>query len=487
MKYTSRRNSREPKNLGVYEKKPRFSGGREVLLLKKEHIALRNRFIEHHRLTSPSLEVIPTRLWNNVGLFMMFLTKSKRALDGPDLLLLPGQFGLWLKNRNHFKHRQVHHRVLDAKKFIHYVLRDQAGRLPVPVPSQAGHVDRRAQADEPFTIGKPDGPREDGHYKIVLRYHSFLPDSDLARAQFELLYKAITDYLRERYQTRRRWTTYTGVENDLKVFLAYCAENHLWMPASSITKDIFISFIGSLRARGLTDSTAARYAQNVRKFLIQIRGIDPLISTCSMPSKPRANPEPMDVSIAQKLKKSISDTKSYNDLRDLTFILVLGSGLRITEACSLERSSIREVEKTPCLHIGQKVSKNGIARNVPIPPQTLQYLEKLFKRNASITDLPYAFLINHGKVRRADTTVMRRAYKQRAAAIGITYRRWLRPHNQRSRFVVDCMSAGIGDSIIAKAIGHTDLRSLEHYRSWSDKAVMEELRTKHPDFLSKGH
>jgi integrase len=205
-----------------------------------------------------------------------------------------------------------------------------------------------------------------------------------------------------------------------------------------------------------------------------------------MPSKPRPDPEPMDVSIAEKLKTSISDTRSYNDLRDLTFILVLCSGLRITEACSVEKSSIREVEKTLCLHISQQVSKNGIARNVPIPPRTAHYLQMLFKRNATITNLPYAFLINRGTVRRANSTVMRRAYIQRAASSGITYRRWLRPHNQRSRFVVDCMSAGIGDSIIAKAIGHTDLRSLEHYRRWSDKAVMDELTTKHPDFLNEG-
>lgn len=73
---------RDPKNIGVYEQKPKFSGEREVMVLKREFIQLRNEFLEHNKLNSPPLNIIQTRQRNNIGLFLAFLTKAKRTLEG---------------------------------------------------------------------------------------------------------------------------------------------------------------------------------------------------------------------------------------------------------------------------------------------------------------------------------------------------------------------------------------------------------------------
>lgn len=161
----------------------------------------------------------------------------------------------------------------------------------------------------------------------------------------------------------------------------------------------------------------------------------------------------------------------WRGARDRAFFAVLvRCGLRCNEARMLDLEDYKASNETPSIRIRypKGVALGAMPREIGVDPRTRALIEEwLGKRGTSPGPL---FVTTKGH--RVDNSHWRRRLPRVAARAGISRR--VHPHMLRATFARELLDEGASMRHIQLALGHTNLKSTEHYlRGLGDREVID--------------
>jgi integrase/recombinase XerD len=159
----------------------------------------------------------------------------------------------------------------------------------------------------------------------------------------------------------------------------------------------------------------------------------------------------------------VINVNTFTGLRMRVLIEVsLGTGLRISEALSLDRQPV-ELGQSEV----QIVGKGGKPRTVFFPDSTLQWIRKFLYYRSD--DFP-ALFITTGIPRRWDRNDLSKFFKELRLNAGID--KPLSPHILRHTYCTNLLHNGADITFIKELAGHQDIQTTAKYYLGVDRAVL---------------
>lgn len=238
-----------------------------------------------------------------------------------------------------------------------------------------------------------------------------------------------------------------------------------------------LSFREAMGHRAL--STARQYSllMTLKLFLkfcrsvLEIECLDPAV--IRLPRRPAPKVEYLTNSEIQALRDCI-DTFRVSGLRmRALFETLLGTGMRISEALSLNRDSIDSSTKQAVI-----VGKGGRARTIFFSDHVLGWIGKYLKTR---TDLNPALFVTYGdspkRLSRGDIPRFLRALAREA---GI--QKHVTPHLLRHTFCTNLRNNGADISLIKELAGHREIQTTARYYLGTDEKMLREAVTRYLDY-----
>ena len=238
------------------------------------------------------------------------------------------------------------------------------------------------------------------------------------------------------------------------------------------------SWQARLRADGLTARSAARSLSAVKSFhrwLAEAEGVEaPAVLAARAPKAPARLPRPVEAkAAAAMLDHAGSDhPEPWIAARDVAVLTLLwGSGLRVSEALSLNRSDAPLPE---ALRIRGKGGKERIAPVLPAARDAIEdYLSLLPHRLRPEEPL---FIGARGK--RLNPRMVQKAMERARLALGLPAT--ATPHALRHSFATHLLEAGGDLRAIQELLGHASLSTTQVYTAVDQARLMEVYEAAHP-------
>lgn len=282
-----------------------------------------------------------------------------------------------------------------------------------------------------------------------------------------------------------------GLSNNTRE--AYCTdvERFLsWLDAGvsleSVTVDHLENFIYDLHELGIAPRSQARIISGLKSFfryltIEKIRPDDPM-SLIEAPAIGRHLPEVLSIEEIDAMIAAI-DTDDPQGQRNRAIIEVLyGSGLRVSELCTLERRRVFLDEGF--LTVTGKGSKE---RMVPMSDAAVEqirlYLHELDRSGtpAKPGEEDYLFLNRRG----AHLTRVMIFYIVRDLAEKAGIRKTISPHTLRHSFATHLLEGGANLRAIQQMLGHESIATTEIYLHLDNTHLREEILAHHPRNLRR--
>ena len=267
--------------------------------------------------------------------------------------------------------------------------------------------------------------------------------------------------------------------DDLGRFAAFLRPRGV-LSAAGIGRDDIVDFLSAQREEGRKGSTRARRTAAIRMFLRHLKERHAIKSDpSSLLSSPKSALVLPRVLSEQEVAAMLDavDGDDPRSLRDRALMETMyGSGLRVSEACSLSFDDI--VADGELLRI---LGKGGKERLVPIGGASGAALRRYvdsgrgaFARSAGET---HVFLTRLGRpfTRQGVFKVIR----ERAAAVGIAADR-ISPHVLRHSFASHLLARGADIRAIQELLGHADIGTTQIYTHVDSARFGEIHRRYHP-------
>ncbi|MDE6463509.1 MAG: tyrosine recombinase XerD [Muribaculaceae bacterium] len=289
----------------------------------------------------------------------------------------------------------------------------------------------------------------------------------------------------------RRYTSYLMLERGLagNTRMAYAADvRHLeaWLADSGLTLDAvtpeqLAAFVADMHELGIAERTQARMISGIRSFYryLALEGIvaaDPS-ELLERPGVGRHLPEVLSVGEIEDMCACI-DLASPQGLRNRAIIETLyGSGLRVSELCTLERRLLNFDEGY--LTVTGKGSKQ---RMVPVSEPCMQWVaDYLTERDTCGPDPKrgeegYVFLNRRG----AHLTRVMVFYIVRDLAEAAGVRKTISPHTLRHSFATHLLEGGANLRAIQQMLGHESIATTEIYLHLDRTRLRDEILAHHP-------
>ena len=238
-----------------------------------------------------------------------------------------------------------------------------------------------------------------------------------------------------------------------------------------------LSFRQAMAAKSLSVARQYSLLMTLKLFLkfcrtvVEINCLDP--ATIKLPRRKDPQVEYLTNAEIEALRQSI-DTSGWAGVRHRAlFEMLLGTGLRISEALSLDRGSIDAQTKEMIV-----CGKGGRSRTIFFPGEALRWLDKYL---ALRRDVNTALFVTYGespkRLRRGDIP---RFFKAIARRAGVDKR--LTPHLLRHTFCTNLRNNGADISLIKDLAGHQDIQTTARYYLGTDKAVLRDAVTKYLNY-----
>jgi integrase/recombinase XerD len=274
--------------------------------------------------------------------------------------------------------------------------------------------------------------------------------------------------------TRRAPTTVDAYRRDLTALTAWFDR-----PVANITTEQLEQYLAELRAAGLSPATIARRVAAVRSFfrhqaLLGARTDNPA-AELDLPRRRRTLPRTLSPAEAERLVEAANGA-TPRALRDRALVeLLYGSGLRVSEAVGLHKSSVDlDARLVRCTGKGSK------ERVVPLGRQATEALRRYLARGRPYLDSrhrPELFLnAKGGGLTRAGVFLILR---QLAGKAGLEAER-VHPHLLRHSFATHLLEGGADLRSVQEMLGHADLATTELYTHVSDRRRRELYFQAHP-------
>jgi integrase/recombinase XerC len=232
------------------------------------------------------------------------------------------------------------------------------------------------------------------------------------------------------------------------------------------------AFLGTRRAAGLSNASAARELSAVRGFLAFATESAP--PRLRAPKKARSVPRPIApdevVSLAEEAAEDAS--QPWIAARDYAVLMLLyGSGLRVAEALGLTAAA---------LPLGEALSVTGKRNKTRIVP-LLAPVRKAIEDYVALAPWPMdrdAPLFRGARGGPLRGEIVRRAVRKARRVLGLSER--TTPHALRHSFATHLLGRGADLRSLQELLGHASLSSTQIYTAVDAAHLMDVYRNAHP-------
>jgi len=244
---------------------------------------------------------------------------------------------------------------------------------------------------------------------------------------------------------------------------------------SFVKVEHIVSYLGLLKAKGYASASISRKLMAMKtffKFLLREGHVDRNVAFyLQTPALWSLIPEILTMDEMQRLLNQ-PNPETAQGARDKAILEVLyGSGLRVSEVCSLDIQSVSDT-------FIKVMGKGGKERVVPIGEVALHAIDHYliyFRDQKAKKNMPALFVTSLGK--RIDRISIWKMVKRCAATAAINKN--ISPHTMRHTFATHLLDHGADLRVIQEMLGHSSISSTDRYTQVSCVRLQQAFKQCH--------
>ena len=268
--------------------------------------------------------------------------------------------------------------------------------------------------------------------------------------------------------------TVSAYLSDVNLFIEWVGRQSIVTP-DVVTKDVVRQYIGFLTTMKMAKRTTGRKLAALRRYFgwlarNQQISVDPTIGVRTPSDTGRLPKVLTNEQLGALLHTDDTDQPDWKIARDTAVIeLLYGSGLRVSELCSLDIDSIN-VKQLAVSVLG----KGGKERRVPVGEPSLVALKQwVALRSEVVTNASTVALFVNSRGTRLGTRDVRRIIDARSLAP-------THPHALRHTYATHLLDNGADLRAVQELLGHADVATTQRYTHVSKERLKSAYGTSHP-------
>lgn len=269
--------------------------------------------------------------------------------------------------------------------------------------------------------------------------------------------------------------TVTSYVSDLRLFRDWCARSDT-LEAKQVSRATIRRYLAHLTTRQFARRTVARKIAAVRRYFKWavangLAEIDPT-SGVSVPAGSGRLPRVLDGRELSGMLDAVTDDDEpvWRRCRDDAVLEVLyGSGLRVSELCGLDVSSL-------ALAVGAATvwGKGGKERRVPLSEPAVRALRRWLEVRSDVVTVEHGdALFGNNVGKRLTPRDVRRVIDRRSPTP-------THPHALRHSFATHLLDGGADLRAVQELLGHADVATTQRYTHVSRERLSAAYREAHP-------
>jgi site-specific recombinase XerD len=268
--------------------------------------------------------------------------------------------------------------------------------------------------------------------------------------------------------------TISAYLSDVNLFIEWVGRQSILTP-DAVTKDIVRQYIGFLTTMKMAKRTTGRKLAALRRYFgWMVRNqqilIDPTIGVRTPSDTGRLPKVLTNEQLGALLHTDDTDQPDWKIARDTAVIeLLYGSGLRVSELCSLDVDSINVKQLAVSV-----MGKGGKERRVPVGEPSLVALKQwVVLRTEVVANSSTVALFVNSRGTRLGTRDVRRIIDARSLAP-------THPHALRHTYATHLLDNGADLRAVQELLGHADVATTQRYTHVSKERLKSAYGTSHP-------
>jgi site-specific recombinase XerD len=268
--------------------------------------------------------------------------------------------------------------------------------------------------------------------------------------------------------------TISAYLSDVNLFIEWVGRQSILTP-DAVTKDIVRQYIGFLTTMKMAKRTTGRKLAALRRYFgwlarNQKISVDPTIGVRTPSDTGRLPKVLTNEQLGALLHTDDTDQPDWKIARDTAVIeLLYGSGLRVSELCSLDIDSINVKQLAVSV-----MGKGGKERRVPVGEPSLVALKQwVALRTEVVANSSTVALFVNSRGTRLGTRDVRRIIDARSLAP-------THPHALRHTYATHLLDNGADLRAVQELLGHADVATTQRYTHVSKERLKSAYGTSHP-------
>lgn len=268
--------------------------------------------------------------------------------------------------------------------------------------------------------------------------------------------------------------TVSAYLSDVNLFIEWVGRQSIVTP-DVVTKDVVRQYIGFLTTMKMAKRTTGRKLAALRRYFgwlarNQQISVDPTIGVRTPSDTGRLPKVLTNEQLGALLHTDDTDQPDWRIARDTAVIeLLYGSGLRVSELCSLDIDSINVKQLAVSV-----MGKGGKERRVPVGEPSLVALKQwVALRSEVVTNASTVALFVNSRGTRLGTRDVRRIIDARSLAP-------THPHALRHTYATHLLDNGADLRAVQELLGHADVATTQRYTHVSKERLKSAYGTSHP-------
>ena len=268
--------------------------------------------------------------------------------------------------------------------------------------------------------------------------------------------------------------TISAYLSDVNLFIEWVGRQSIVTP-DVVTKDVVRQYIGFLTTMKMAKRTTGRKLAALRRYFgwlarNQQISVDPTIGVRTPSDTGRLPKVLTNEQLGALLHTDDTDQPDWKIARDTAVIeLLYGSGLRVSELCSLDIDSINVKQLAVSV-----MGKGGKERRVPVGEPSLVALKQwVALRSEVVANASTVALFVNSRGTRLGTRDVRRIIDARSLAP-------THPHALRHTYATHLLDNGADLRAVQELLGHADVATTQRYTHVSKERLKSAYGTSHP-------
>jgi len=268
--------------------------------------------------------------------------------------------------------------------------------------------------------------------------------------------------------------TISAYLSDVNLFIEWVGRQSIVTP-DAVSKDVVRQYIGFLTTMKMAKRTTGRKLAALRRYFgwlarNQKISVDPTIGVRTPSDTGRLPKVLTNEQLGALLHTDDTDQPDWKIARDTAVIeLLYGSGLRVSELCSLDIDSVNVKQLAVSV-----MGKGGKERRVPVGEPSLVALKQwVALRTEVVANSSTVALFVNSRGTRLGTRDVRRIIDARSLAP-------THPHALRHTYATHLLDNGADLRAVQELLGHADVATTQRYTHVSKERLKSAYGTSHP-------